>query len=111
MKYLLCFSLAFTSGMSAYADNRIDATVNSVSLSGEGQLIVNVASSGIPTPMNAYVIAGIGPNGVLATVGDVKAYAALFLTAKSTGKKVDITFALGASPDYKPLLQSAVLKN
>jgi hypothetical protein len=94
----------------AFGDFRNDATINSVSVSGESQLIVNLASPAHPVPMDLYVIVGQSSNGVSATPGDVKTYASLFLSAFATGNKVDVVFGLGPSPTYRALAQQATIK-
>jgi hypothetical protein len=83
-------------------------TVKSVQISGESGIFVTLQNGGSTTKVSALV--GQGFNGVSFTTGEVKQYAALFLTAFSTGSKVDV------SVDYTSwgggyLIHSATVSN
>ena len=106
MKKLIILIAAIS--ISAFADQRLDCNVNSVSVTGENQMIVNVSSPAQPTPLDLYIVVGQGFNNVAFTPGDVKTYSALFLSALSTGNKVDIIFAYTSDP--RPLIQKATIK-
>lgn len=93
---------------SILADYRTDATINSVKIAGEQQLIVNVSSTANPSPVDLYVVVGQGFNGVPFTIGDVKTYYAMFLAALTNDRRVDIQF--GWTGYTYPLIQNAMIK-